>query len=282
MGDTKVARITSNFDNNKLIISFEKTRGYQTMSDRVIDTSRPYTNLKETLLWIMDNQLDHFLQGASYLDSRLLQDLLARDHEYLHFNFHHRMCPCGYAKTQKMPESNACKYCATNIPKDALARTCSGSVRCRKCGGKGSLPCSDHCTTDQMDEKNTDCNKCDGQGVVQCRHWACCIECTRMTRKTYIFNRGRSCHPIGLAWEDGVSNMRGKVILTKVENQGCLRQGIVPGSQILSVNDLHMGGKKALTQASVHQEIRESLTVYIQPITITFGVRQEVASGLGN
>merc|ERR1712000_695514 len=149
MGDTKVARITSNFDNNKLIICFEKTRGYQTMSDRVIDTSRPYTNLKETLLWIMDNQLDRH----EYLDSRLLQDLLARDHEHLHLNFHHRMCPCGYAKTQKMPESNTCKYCAAYIPKDALARTCSGSVRCRKCGGKGSLPTSEHCAPDQREEK---------------------------------------------------------------------------------------------------------------------------------
>jgi len=54
--ETRVYGIHGIFSDNKIVIRFSKTRGYQTASDRVIDTGSAYTNLKETLLWIKDNQ----------------------------------------------------------------------------------------------------------------------------------------------------------------------------------------------------------------------------------
>jgi len=74
--DTKVAGIEGDFDNEKLVIRFEKTRGYQTASDRVIEMDKPYTNLKETLLWLRDNQG----LRQEYLDESVLQYLEANDY----------------------------------------------------------------------------------------------------------------------------------------------------------------------------------------------------------
>jgi hypothetical protein len=72
--ETKVARIHGIFSDEKIVIRFAKTRGYQTASDRVIDIGSAYTNLKKTLLWIKDNQghRDYFdrsinLRIATYL-----------------------------------------------------------------------------------------------------------------------------------------------------------------------------------------------------------------------
>merc|ERR1711964_873596 len=48
--ETKVAGIHGIFNDQKIVIRFAKTRGYQTASDRVIDTGSAYKNLKETLL----------------------------------------------------------------------------------------------------------------------------------------------------------------------------------------------------------------------------------------
>jgi len=74
--DTKVAGIEGDFGNDYLVIRFEKTRGYQTASDRVIEMDKPYTNLKETLLWISDTQKQH----QEYLDESVLQFLQANDY----------------------------------------------------------------------------------------------------------------------------------------------------------------------------------------------------------
>merc|ERR1712000_100684 len=98
--DTKVAGIEGNFDNKKLVIRFEKTPGYQTASDRVIDTSRSYTNLKETLLWISDNQ-----EHQKYLDESVLQNLQGNEHSRM---------PCGKCSSAFPDDSEYMyKFCPT-------------------------------------------------------------------------------------------------------------------------------------------------------------------------
>jgi len=94
--DTKVAGIEGNFDNKKLVIRFEKTPGYQTASDRVIDTSRSYTNLKETLQWIRHTQ-----EHQKYLDESVLQNLRGNEHKR-----------CGKCSSN-FPDDSEYKFCPT-------------------------------------------------------------------------------------------------------------------------------------------------------------------------
>lgn len=143
-GHTKVARIEGHFHENKLVIRFEKSRGHQTASDRVIETNKAYFNLKETLLWIRDNQEPH-----EYLDRSVLQNL--QRHEYdgviygdaLHFNGDSKMCPCAKATLRNIPHATKCGNCEAAIPKDTFARYCG---------------------------------YCDG-------HWASCMECIKQSER---------------------------------------------------------------------------------------------------
>jgi len=86
--ETKVAIIEGNFDDQNLVILFSKSpdsvdsfqAGRGLATDRVIDTGKPYTNLKETLVWISDNQ-----GRREFLDKSVLQNLQDNRYDALKF-----------------------------------------------------------------------------------------------------------------------------------------------------------------------------------------------------
>jgi len=109
----KVEGIDGNFENQEIIIRFTKTRGNSTAIDRVIDLSKGYTNLKETLVWIRDN-------GREYLDESVIENL---DNETLRFTPNKQCEECKGSKKVYVP-----------------GYLWGSKKQCPKCGGTGEAP----------------------------------------------------------------------------------------------------------------------------------------------
>merc|ERR1711964_829574 len=101
-------------------------------------------------------------------------------------------------------------------------------------------------TVEKLKKNIPQCSACDGVG-------------SAMTQKEYTFTE----RPLGLA----IKNVDNKVVVYKMHNPGCLRQGIVEGSQLLSVNKLRWGDPShVFTKGSVTQETKTAQL----PIKISF------------
>jgi len=111
------------------------------------------------------------------------------------------------------------------------------------------------------------CTRCDNKGLTAAID-VTFFENGEMMQKEYTFYE----KPLGLTLEERDS----KVVATKVTNPGCLREGIVPGSQLLSVNKRRWGDPShVFDQRSVVQEIRNAQL----PIKISFNCPLTTYSG---
>jgi len=118
----KVKEIEGNFEKQEIIVRFTKTRGNQTACDRVIDISSDYTNLKETLLWIRENQ------GDKYLDRSVQQILECNEDDG-------RQCSICHGEGTVPCQQSECMEYRWGRSHPCLENKVNCKKVCRACGG---------------------------------------------------------------------------------------------------------------------------------------------------